>query len=466
MRNAGPDPRMSLGAFGDARREQAGAALFDAVQKQRTLCLHRLGKDRRQTRQFAEFLANRAVSTQEMVIHAGRQTGQRVAGRHILCIEDTTELHFASHVASKRGFGAGGNGRDPGLFLHPSLAVDAQTGGIVGLVDCIVINRTAGKVTDRHARSAQDKESHRWLQAAITAGDVLSEADTITVVADGESDIYDLFVGKPDNVHLLCRVMHNRVLADGGRLADRCDGWPERERVTIHVPVRGTRPERDAEVALRFGALTLRPPHKGPHMAQADGAEVAMWCVDVREIDPPAGQEPVHWRLLTTHRVETVAQARQIVAWYRRRWTIEQVFRSLKSHCLRIEDSQMEQAVCFTKLAVIGLIAAVRSMQLVMARDGSTGQPVTDAVAQAHLPALQSLSDSLEGRTEKLKNPFDPTTLAWFCWIVARLGGWSGYTSKGYKPAGPKTMHHGLLRLEGILTGWRLANRSAEYRLP
>jgi hypothetical protein len=34
--------------------------------------------------------------------------------------------------------------------------------------------------------------------------------------------------------------------------------------------------------------------------------------------------------------VTTLAQARQIVAWYRMRWIIEQLFRSMKSDCLRI----------------------------------------------------------------------------------------------------------------------------------
>ncbi len=82
------------------------------------------------------------------------------------------------------------------------------------------------------------------------------------------------------------------------------------------------------------------------------------------------------------------------------------------------------------------------------------------------MPALTSLNASLEGRTDKLKNPHHPSTLAWLAWIVARLGGWSGYTSKGYKPPGPKTMHHGLLRLDPILEGWRLAIRSALVRLP
>jgi Transposase DDE domain len=453
----------SLGRFGDVRLERVGAALVASMQHNRTMCLHRLAKDRREARQFGEFLANYRVSVLEMRISAGQHTGRRVAGRHVLAIQDTTELHFTSHATSKRGFGTGGNGLDPGLFLHPILAVDADNGGIIGLVDCAIINRTEGKVTDRHKRAAEDKESYRWLEGAITSGDVLAAAAIITMVADRESDIYDLFARHPATVQLLCRSSSDRLLSDGSLLSNRCAEWGEAERYTIQVPVRGTRPERQANVSLRFGSVSLRRPD-GAATDRPEAVTVAV--VDVCEIDPPDGAEPVHWRLLTTHSVGTASEARQIVAWYRLRWTIEQVFRSLKSHCLRIEDSQMEQAGCFTKLAMVALIAAVRAMQLVKARDGSTGQPITDAVSQADLPALRDLSRTLEGRTEKLKNPFDPTTLAWFAWVVARLGGWSGYTSKGYKPAGPKTMHHGLLRLDGILTGWNLANRSRHDGLP
>src|ERR1700709_1614270 len=125
----------------------------------------------------------------------------------------------------------------------------------------------------------------------------------------------------------------------------------------------------------------------------------------------------------------------------------------------------MEEASSFTKLATIALVAAVRAMQRVLARDGTTGQPVTDAVAPADMAPLRALNTTLEGRTAKLKNPYDPGLLAWYAWIVARLGGWSGYTSRGYKPPGPKTMHHGLLRLDPTLAGWRLASRSADVRL-
>jgi len=218
-----------------------------------------------------------------------------------------------------------------------------------------------------------------------------------------------------------------------------------------------------AALALRFGEVSLRRP------ATADkelAACVDLFVVDVAELDAPAGAEPVHWRLLTTHTVTTVEQARQIVTWYRLRWTIEQVFRTLKSAAVQIDQSQVTQARRFVKLAVVGLIAAVRIMQIVIGRDGRTAQNMADAIDPANEPALTALNGRLEGKTEKLKNPYPPASLAWFAWIVGRLGGWSGYTSRGYKPAGPKTIARGLLRLDSFLQGWDLATHSADVRLP
>ena len=263
-------------------------------------------------------------------------------------------------------------------------------------------------------------------------------------------------------MHLLVRSAQPRALTAGGLLPDYCAALPEQARETIDVPAKGKQPARKATVAMRYGPVSLKRPANSSDNGQPE--TVSLWVVDVQEIDPPEGVERVHWRLLTTHTVTTLEQARQIVAWYRMRWTIEQVFRSMKSDCLRIEDLQMEDANCFTKLAIVGLIAAIRSMQLVMARDGSTSQPITDAADPADMPALRALNTSLEGRTKKLRNPHDESLLAWYAWIVARLGGWSGRTSRGYRPPGPKTMHHGLLRLDPILAGWRLANRSADAR--
>ena len=137
------------------------------------------------------------------------------------------------------------------------------------------------------------------------------------------------------------------------------------------------------------------------------------------------------------------------------------MFRTLKTDGVRIEASQIIDAANFVKLAVAALIAAVRVMQIVLGRDGSTGQMLTDAADAADIPALSAINRRLEGRTDKLKNPHNPSSLAWFSWIVARLGGWSGDTSSGYRPPEPKTVFRGLLRLDGMIEGWKLANHSA-----
>lgn len=453
-----------LGRFGDKRLACVGGALLTAMQRKRTLCLHRLAKDRNQAIQFGRFLANRAVTTHEMLVATAHLTSQRAGGRHVLAIMDTTDLRFPTHEASKRGFGRDANDTCPGLFLHPVLAVDAGNGGVIGLVECVVLNRTAGKVNDHKKRAADDKESRRWLHGAEIAGDCLAQAAMITMVGDRESDIYDLFARRPAHVHVLCRSAHSRATTTGALLAEHCAGLPEAGRTTLEVPPKGKQKARKATVAVRFGAIELkRPAGVG---AGTQPRSVALGVVDVSEVDPPQGVEPLHWRLLTTHTVTTLEDACQIVAWYRMRWIIEQVFRSLKSHCLDIEASQMEEAGGFLKLAIVALIAAVRAMQLVLARDGTTGQAITDAVAPAEMTALRQLNATLEGRTAKLKNPHDERLLAWYAWIVARLGGWSGYTSRGYKPPGPKTMHHGLIQVDQILFGWLLAHRSENVRLP
>jgi hypothetical protein len=451
-----------LGGFGDARLRRQGARLLAAMRDQPTMCVHALAEDRNEALRFGRFLDNPAVSHDEMLVQAGRLTAARVGGRHVLAIQDTTEFNFPGHTASKRGFGRSGNGRDLGLFVHPMIAVDADGGGLIGLVGAQVINRTAGKLSDRKKRPAEAKESQRWLAGAEQAGEVLAAAALITVVADRESDIYDQFARRPTNVHLLTRAAQDRALADAGRLFATIDGQPVQDHSVIMLPGQTSRPARQVRLALRFGVAALGRPATA---ARSLPTQVILNFVDVIEIDPPDPATALHWRLLTTHAVTMPAEAWRIVGWYRQRWTIEQVFRTLKSAAVQTEESQLTEVRRFIKLTVVGLIAAVRIVQIVLARDGGTGQGLADAIDVAAVPALHAANAKLQGRSAALHNPHDPASLAWLAWIVARLGGWSGYTSRGYKPPGPKTIARGLTRLDGILAGWNLA-RSADVRLP
>ena len=263
-------------------------------------------------------------------------------------------------------------------------------------------------------------------------------------------------------MHLLVRSAQRRALTAGGLLPDYCAALPEQARETIDVPAKGKQPARKATVAMRYGPVSLKRPANSSDKGQPE--TVSLWVVDVREIDPPDGVERVYWRLLTTHTVATLEQARQIVTWYRMRWIIEQVFRSINRTVCGSRDSQMEDANCFTKLAVVGLIAAIRSMRLVMARDGSTRQPVTDAADPADMAALRALNASLEGRTGN-----SGIRMMKVCSRGTRGRGPVGRVVRPslprIPPAGPQDHASWAARLAPILAGWRLANRSADVQL-
>ena len=167
------------------------------------------------------------------------------------------------------------------------------------------------------------------------------------------------------------------------------------------------------------------------------------------EIDPPEGVEPLLWRLLTTHEVNSEADAWRIVSWYQARWIIEQLFRVMKSQGLGLEDSQMAKAERLLKLAAVATKAACVIMQLVQERDGLHRQPASVVFDEAQIDTIEALSPTLEGKTERQKNPHPPRSLARAAWVMARLGGWNCY----YSPAGPITMRRGTERFHAIHEG-------------
>ena len=104
------------------------------------------------------------------------------------------------------------------------------------------------------------------------------------------------------------------------------------------------------------------------------------------------------------------------------------------------------------KLAVVKLAAACRTIQLVAARDGGP-RPATDVIDPALLPVAEAIGPTLEGKTERQKNPNPVYSLAWLAWMIARLGGWNCY----YKPPGPKTMRAGWAQFETMTAGFAVA---------
>ena len=59
-----------------------------------------------------------------------------------------------------------------------------------------------------------------------------------------------------------------------------------------------------------------------------------------REESPPAGVEPLDWRLLTNRTVVALARAAEWIQWHGSRWSIKVFFRIIKTGC-RVEALQL-----------------------------------------------------------------------------------------------------------------------------
>jgi hypothetical protein len=447
----------SGGVFGPAAAKK-GQLLLDRLLCRRTVTIKRLGGDEAGEKGLGRFLRNAQVSEEALIAAAKAHVLGQVAGRHVLALQDTSEINFSRQKQRKRRFGRGGNGTDPAFFVHPVLVVDADDGVVLGLLDVQIWERPEAAASGT-ARPTDAKESRRWLVGAQAAASLSAAgAASVTVIADREGDTYAAFARRPREVALLVRAQTERCLAGGGYLFGHLDALSVADSFVLDLPAIPGRAARRASMVLRYDRVWLRRP--GKSLDRDLPEDVELHALDVRELEAPEGVEPVHWRLLSSAPIDSIEAAHRCIALYRRRWQIEQLFRTLKSQGLGIEDSQIETPSVLRKLALVALRAAVVCMQLVHARDGADQRPATAAFDQDDVPVLQAIAPTVDGKTKRLRNPFQPKSLPWAAWIIARLGAWSG--AHNAQPPGPITMHRGLQCFYSIARGFRLKDVSTE----
>lgn len=395
----------------------------------RKVSVRGLGGNRAGEIRITRFLRNPSVTVEEMLAEAAARTSQRCLGRDVLVIQDTTVI---------RSEGGGGD------YLHAAIALDAADGAILGLVGGCFLQRTSGRKQARKSLPIEEKESFRWLEGAEEAASVGAGAARVTVIADREGDIYEAFALRPHGTDLLIRAAQDRSLDDGGLLFAALDALPQAGQADLALPAGPGRRAREAKVGLRFATMMLAKPARLP--AASVPAAVEMQLIDVREIDPPTGVPAIHWRLLTSRVIRNEAEAWEVVDLYRKRWAIEQLFRTLKTQGFDIEGIRIEDPQPRDKLITAALIAAVAVQQLVHGRDGDQGhlRPCTDVFEPEDIPLLEAWCAKLEGKTERQKNPHPKGSLAYASWVCARLGGWTGY----YGKAGPIVMLRGWLEFK------------------
>ncbi len=394
-------------------------------------------------------------------------TRRRIAAHdEVVLPQDTTEIDLTRPQQQVVGAGPLDGGARRGVFLHLQHAFTPD-GTALGTVRAEVWARE-DRPPDPQGRSAKRKhtyrpikakESYRWIEGFRHA---CAEADRaqnthFVSVADSEADIYEWMAeaeNRPANLDWIVRACQDRALADAaaGRLHEYV--LTQAVRFTQTIEVRGRkarincedrgrrqpRRSRTAEVEVRAGRVTLRPPWRGDRKLP----EVTTHVVLVREIDPPADDVPVEWLLLTSLPIADTAQVRRVVEGYCVRWMIEVAFRVLKSGC-RVQERRFEHVDRFLPCLAVYLIVTWRTLYICrLARafpeiscekvfEPAEWKAVTHVVCRGSAPAK-------------------PPRLMAMVRMVAQLGGY--VDRKRPDPPGPQTVWLGLQRTHDMALCW------------
>ena len=245
--------------------------------------------------------------------------------------------------------------------------------------------------------------------------------------ADRGADVFEHLEGVRDTGwDAVVRAAQDRRLATGGGSLTTLRAAGAMGAATVLTQ------QGEVVVCVAWRKLELLPPRNGP----AGRAPIRVWGVRV-------WNDALEWLLLTTLPVESLDQALEIIAWYARRWTVEEFHKAWKTGC-RAEQRQLEEADRLVPLLGALAIVAIRLLGL---RDAAR----CDGAAPADVPetTIRVLAAKLQQPAECFATNRD------FLRGVARLGGFLARKSDG--EPGWQTIWKGWFVLMILVEGYELA---------
>lgn len=450
--------------FGDERLDARAEMLLSALGSRPNLSIPAACGGRAEMKAAYRFFDNHKVTFAKVIEPHVIRTKERMAEHQIvLLVQDTTETDLTRPEQPVKGAGAL-DGPRQGFLLHEMQAFTCD-GIPLGTVWAEVLNRTEGvshapaaeKRQKRKYTPIEEKESLRWLSGLREARNVaqqLPETQCVCV-GDSEADIYELFAearGEPP-VHWLIRACQDRAVETGSSkcLRDQMLETPLLYQVDLRIrgrraktaaedrSRRQNRESRQAHVEARAATVTLRPPWRPDRKLPPVTVNVVL----VREPNPPPGEPPVEWMLVTTLSIDTPEQVRTVVEYYCVRWCIELLFRTLKSGC-RIEHRRFEDIDRVLPCVALYLIVAWRT--LFVCRMGRSC-PDMDCQALFEPSEWKAVWMAVQHK----KPPKQAPRLNEMVHLIASLG---GYVERPDSEPGTQTLWIGLQRMYDLAWAW------------
>lgn len=451
--------------LGDARRSARFVDLMQALRTSPGRSIPDAMGSEARVEAYYRFVRNTASEHRALLEPHFEEVRARCAALGaVLAVHDTTECAFEVHDEPAREHLPVLNRNRQGFHWHATLALSADgTRAPLGLVASRPFVHES-KLRDQDSRDfweAQhgilNNEQDRWLEAVEETEARLEDAEQVIHVMDREGDDYSTLLPMAlSGYSFVVRMVGHRNVCDeptrtrGISILEALDevSWEDDERIVAlsarpgrkASPGHPVRRARDGRLKLRAMTTELRRPN---HVSSEAADRFTAHVIEVLEIEPPDGGEPVNWLLVTDQPIESAEDCWSVVDIYRARWVIEEYFKALKTGAAY---TKLQHRSAHTLLAALAAKAIIAWDILVLRH---IGQHAGDAEATSviSLVRLKILRMLLEGKLSA--NP----TAREVMMAVASLGG--HLRSNG--PPGWQTLGRGWQKLLTMEEGFRMA---------
>lgn len=474
-------PRVSFGELnfggadlGDERRTRRLCRLVDEIQRHPGGTLPQKLPRSEDIEAFYR-LCNADDVTHEAVMEPHRlRTLQflQESDHFVLAIHDATEFDYTTHSTLTNDLGQIGNGKHRGYLAQNTLVVDPDRGAVIGLANQILhVRPKVRKNESQDAKRQRDnRESLLWLKG--TEG--LPARREVVDVCDRGADTFEFLEHEVQSGRtFVIRSTHNRSIVCGHEASGAKSYLHEYARTLAELgsyelavsqktvvkrtkrkgqgkATKTVRTKRLARLSVSAAPVMIQAPKtkKGNH--GNDPAKV--WVVRIWEANPPPGEEPLEWILITNHPVNTSDDAQLIKTWYEWRWTIEELHKAMKTGCA-IESLQFHKVARLQP--AIGIMS-INALPLLGLRDAGR-----DPNAKTRRASEQIDEEYIEVLSLWRHNSSRPDwTQHEFYMALGRLGGHSG--RKNGPPPGWIVLWRGWEKLQLMIDGIRVARRRTQ----
>lgn len=439
--------------IGDKRLNHRVRHFLSAAYKNPTASICRMFHTRKEVQAAYRLYDNDLTTEQKIFAPHFKKTLDRIHEHPVvLALSDTTSLNYTTRKKQPdSGYISSNNAQ--GFFLHAGIAItpDRLHLGVIQQKFWAREKVKPEKKIHRDFLPIEEKESYRWLESYINSCIISEKCKNTQIVhiSDREGDIIEILAEYQSRKNtgiaadFVIRSNHDRLI-HSDKTTKKLYSYLSNSEVlgiiNFEIIDRVTENQRKVRQSVKAASVVIKSKEK-------DKPDITINVVCLEELDPPIGEEPIVWYLLTSLPISTLEEIQKIIKYYLARWEIEVFFKTYKSGCKVEEKSLRNSKRLFPLFSLLLIVAWRLNFLLHMNR----------IMPEISCEAFFEESEWKAGYVAATRNrqvPAAPPTLGEMISYVAKLGGYLG-RKKDPQP-GIKVLWLGILALYNYADAWEI----------